>query len=222
MRRMRSSQVPCPCRIEQRQQLAVGAGHRLDATLPHQPPQLQRIDDIAVVGQGDGLAVRLDQHRLRVLDARAAHGRVAGVPDGRHAGQHVDFLGAEDLVDPAHAARDVDAAVGEHGDAGALLAAMLQRHEAEQRRARHVGPRPPDAEDATRLARLVVAARRGRRRQRALRVGKCVRQRRHLRVLGEHAAQRFIRDLEPCRGRPVCRAWLPCVHPARCARSHCR
>ena len=83
--------------------------------------------------------------------------------DRPNTGQRVDLVRTEDLVDPAHAERHANPAVLEHRDARTLLTPVLQRHKPKQRRARHVGPVGPDAEDAARLSRFVVARARRRR-----------------------------------------------------------
>ena len=173
------------------QQLAVGTGHRLDPTLPHQPAQFQSVDDVAVMSQRQRLTVGLDQDRLRVLDARAAGRGVPRVANGANTGQRIDLVRAEDLVDPAHAERHPDPAVLQHSDARTLLSTVLQRHQPDQRRAADIGPLGPDAEDTARLPRLVVAwARRGRQR-----VGKFISEGRNLLILGQDAAQRLVGHL---------------------------
>src|ERR671921_437669 len=63
---------PLPMQNQEGQQLAVGTGYWLDTALPHQPAELQRVNDVAVVPQRERLIIRLDQDRLRVLDARTA------------------------------------------------------------------------------------------------------------------------------------------------------
>ena len=50
---------------QERQQLAVGAGGRFDASFSHKSSQSERVDDVAVVGQGERLAICLDEDRLR-------------------------------------------------------------------------------------------------------------------------------------------------------------
>ncbi len=62
----------------------------------------------------------------------------------------------EDLGDEAHLLDDGDLAVVGDGDAGALLAAVLQGVEAEVGEARDVVPRREDAEDAAAVAEMIV------------------------------------------------------------------
>ena len=76
--------------------------------------------------------------------------------DGVLAAQALEHLLVEDLAHEAEILDDRDLAVVAHGDAGALLAAMLQGVEAEEREARDVAPRRMDAEDATAVMESVV------------------------------------------------------------------
>ena len=109
--------------------------------------QLARVDEIAVVRDGD-LSVRaVDQERLRVLELALAGRRVARVADGRCGRQRLERRLVERLGDLAHAARTrIRFAVG-GGDAGALLAAVLERVEAEVGEVGGLGM-SEDAEDA--------------------------------------------------------------------------
>ncbi len=93
-----------------------------DAALEQLLVQLERVDQVAVVGERD-LAARAvgalrALHRLGVLPGVGAGGRVAHVADRELAGERAQVVLAEDLVDEAElAARDdVPAAVG-RGDA---------------------------------------------------------------------------------------------------------
>ena len=87
--------------------------------------QLDRVDQVAVVGQGERAAV-IAHDRLGVLPLRGAGGRVAHVADGHLAHERaqrvlVKDLGDEPLVANRH---DVAAARG-GGDARRLLSAVL-------------------------------------------------------------------------------------------------
>jgi hypothetical protein len=72
------------------------------------------------------------------------------------AAQALEHLLVEDLADETQIPDDRDLAVVGHGDAGALLAAVLQGVEAEERQARDVAPRRMDAEDATAVMESIV------------------------------------------------------------------
>ena len=93
-------------------------------------PELDRVGQVAVVGERH-LAAVVAPDRLRVLPGAAAGGRVADVADRHVALQRPQLLLVEDLGDEARVAQrgDVPALAG--GDPGRLLAAVLQRVEAE-------------------------------------------------------------------------------------------
>ena len=96
-------------------------------------------------------APALDQ-RLRVRPVRRAGGRVARVADRGVAVQAAQLLLVEDLRDEAHVAQHRQPAVVGDGDPGRLLAAVLQREEAEEGHARDVALGRADAEDAAHQA----------------------------------------------------------------------
>ena len=77
--------------------------------------QLDRVDEVAVVGERD-LAPVGAPDRLRVLPRVRAGGRVAHVPDGHVAAQRAQLLLVEHLVD--------EALVAHRHDVAALAAAM--------------------------------------------------------------------------------------------------
>ena len=54
--------------------------------------QLARVDEVAVVGDGDLAVGAVDQERLRVLELALAGGRVARVADGEVPGQRLERL----------------------------------------------------------------------------------------------------------------------------------
>ena len=76
--------------------------------------------------------------------------------DGVLAAEALEHLLVEHLADQAEVLDDRDLAVVGHGDAGALLAAVLQGVEAEEGQARDVEPRRVDAEDATAVVEMIV------------------------------------------------------------------
>ena len=118
--------------------------------------QLGGVDEVAVVPEGDHVAVAAAHQRLRVLPVARAGGGVAHVADGVLAAEAREHLLVEHLADEAQVLDDRDLAVVAHGDAGALLAAVLQGVEAEEGQARDVAPRRVDAEDATAVVEAIV------------------------------------------------------------------
>ena len=128
--------------------------------------QLDGVDEVAVVGERELAAVAAGPvaavHGLRVLPLVGAGRRVADVADREVAAQRAQVVLLEDLRDEAERALgdDVAAVVG-RGDAGRLLAAVLQRVEREVREARDVVLGPVDPEDAALVARTVALVERG-------------------------------------------------------------
>ena len=110
-------------------------------------PDLPGVDEVAVVREAERAAARREDDRLGVGQQRGARRRVPDVPDGRAARQARQARLAEDVGDVAHLPLDVDLAVLERGDAGRLLAPVLEGIEAE---VGEVGGilRIADAEDA--------------------------------------------------------------------------
>src|SRR6476620_8807921 len=110
--------------------LRVRGAAELEAALLQLAPELDRVGQVAVVGEGD-LAAVVAPDRLRVLPGAAARGRVADVADRHVAFQRTQLLLVEDLGDEAGLAhrRDHPALTG--GDPGRLLAPVLQRVEPE-------------------------------------------------------------------------------------------
>ena len=97
----------------------------------------------------------LGEQRLHVAQDGFAGGGIAHVADGGGAGQPVDHLAAGEVVaDQAHAAFGVEALAVEGDDAGGLLAAVLQRVQAEGCDGGGVGM-AEDAEHAAFLAQPV-------------------------------------------------------------------
>ena len=118
--------------------------------------QLGGVDEVAVVAQGDHVAVAAAHEGLGVLPVAGAGGGVAHVADSVLAAEAGEHLFVEDLAEQTEVLDDRDLAVVAHGDAGALLAAVLQGVEAEERQAGDVAPRCVDAEDATAVVQTVV------------------------------------------------------------------
>ena len=118
-------------RIEMEHDFGVAVGLE-DRSGAHQPlADFVRVDDVAVVADADLAVHAIDQDRLRVRELALAGGRIARVADRDRAGQRRERGLVEDLVDVAHALHDPHALAVGRRDAGALLAAMLQRVEPE-------------------------------------------------------------------------------------------
>ena len=110
--------------------LGIG-GTMEDGTLVFQlAAQLQSVGQIAVVAEGHSTPAMADDHGLGVGPDAAAGGSVADMAGG-HMGrglcQRAQHRRGEHLIDKAEVPVAVDDAVVVHGDAAALLSAMLQR-----------------------------------------------------------------------------------------------
>ncbi len=89
------------------------------------------VDQIAVVGDGDGAHEIFAEKRLGVADFAGTGGGIADVADGGVAGEFfAEETGGEDLADEAHADVAVEGGAVGGDDAGGFLAAMLLRKEA--------------------------------------------------------------------------------------------
>ena len=106
------------------------------------------------MGEGD-LAAVVAPDRLGVLPGAAPGRRVADVADRHRAGERLELLLVEDLRDEAEVAQGHDHPALAGGDARRLLAAVLERVEAEVGQARDVVSRRADAEDAALIARAI-------------------------------------------------------------------
>src|SRR4030042_1501559 len=110
------------------------------------------VEQVAVVAQGELAMLSLHVHRLGVLDAAGAGGGVAVVADGHEAGKERQVVLIEHLGDQAHSGANVDAASVACGDAGALLAAVLEGVDTVEGDPCYVFVRREHAEDATLLS----------------------------------------------------------------------
>ncbi len=110
------------------------------------------VDQVAVVTHGERAVSAFDANGLGVLFAAGACRRVAGVADGDMAGKIAEVVLFEDLGDEAHAAVHVDPEAVGGGDAGALLAAVLEGVDAVEGDAGYVFIRRVDAEYAALLS----------------------------------------------------------------------
>ena len=135
--------------------LGVGGGLEVSAVALQARAHVAEVDQVAVVGDGDEALGGVDANGLGVEQGRVAGGGVARVADGHRAGELGQHVVGEDFRDQAHAL-DVGQmlAVG-GGDAGRLLAAMLQGVEAEIGLAGGVGV-AVDGDDAAFFAELGV------------------------------------------------------------------
>ncbi len=101
--------------------------------------ELGRVGQVAVVRQRQRAAAEAHQHRLRVGQHARARRAVAGVADGGGALGALEHALGEDVGHQAHAAvRAGDAGLVHRDDAGRLLAAVLQRVQAQIREPRRV------------------------------------------------------------------------------------
>ena len=89
------------------------------------------VDQVAVVSDRDLAAEAIDHKRLRILQRARTGRRIARMTDGARPLQAFQISGAENLRDQTHVAMHLKGAaraVRGH-DAGALLAAMLEREQ---------------------------------------------------------------------------------------------
>ena len=107
--------------------------------------------------QGERAVHRLDEERLDVALGVRPGGRVPGVADGVVADERGERLGREHVGDEAGLLVDPGAPTVADGDAGRLLAPVLQSEQPEERELGDpVAVRGRDAEHATLLLRAVV------------------------------------------------------------------
>ena len=128
--------------------LAVGARAQADALRGELLAERVGVGQVAVVPERDRPRPALVDERLRVRPLRRAGRRVAGVADRDLALQALELALVEDLRDEAHVAHRGDVPAVGDGDPGGLLAAVLEREQAEEGDARDVALRRADAEDA--------------------------------------------------------------------------
>jgi hypothetical protein len=134
--------------------LGVGGPAELDPAVGQLGVQLDRVDEVAVVGEGDLAAVRAPD-RLGVLPGGGPGGRVADVAHGHLALQRAKLLLVEDLRDESQVADGHDVAALARRDSRGLLPAVLQRVEGEVGESGDLRSGRVDAEDAALVARSV-------------------------------------------------------------------
>ena len=142
-------------RVEMEDDLGVGGGLEDRARRLQPLAQHVGVHDVAVVGEGDRAAVAVDEDRLRVGGHGVARGRVADVADGAVAAEAIEGLVGEDVVHQAHGLVDADLRAVGGRDAGRLLAAVLERVEAEVGQPRRLGM-AEDPEQAAVVPEMVV------------------------------------------------------------------
>jgi len=111
--------------------LAVHGGLEDGALLFELGSDLPGVDEIAVVPQGVGLAGVVHQERLRIGKGGRARRGVADMADGHVAAELLQRAFVHDFRDQPHPLVLVDRLAVGRGDAGALLAAVLEREEPE-------------------------------------------------------------------------------------------
>jgi hypothetical protein len=117
----------------------VGIGRRLRqvavrgraACRPYQLGQFQGVDQVAVMAERQAGRGCRAERRLGVVPYRRPAGRVPGVPDRDVAAERIEHRCVEDLRHQAHVLEHDDPGAVADRDPGRLLAAVLQRVQAE-------------------------------------------------------------------------------------------
>ena len=132
---------------------AITSESELEASgLPTSWRKRLRVDEVAVVAKRDRAHPAVVQERLRVLPGVAARRRVARVPDRELAVEAGEAALVEHLRHETEVAHRGQAPAFRDGDSRGLLAAMLERVEAEVAEARDVTAGRADSEDAAHQA----------------------------------------------------------------------
>src|SRR5437868_11531157 len=89
------------------------------------------VDQVSIVGDSDLASVAIDHKWLRIFQRARSRGRVARVPDGAGSLQSLQLFLSKDLRDQPHVPMQLEVAARPVAgdDAGAFLAAMLQREQ---------------------------------------------------------------------------------------------
>jgi hypothetical protein len=119
--------------------------------------KLLRVHEVAVVRDRDRAVAIGGDERLEVRRMVRTRGGVTVVPDGARSGQRRDDVAREDLRDQTAPAVHMEPTIVRGADACALLAAMLQRVEAQVREPGRFGM-AEDPEDAALSFRIVHVA----------------------------------------------------------------
>ena len=158
-------------RDESGDHLRVEARAELHAVREQLVAELLDVHEVAVVAERDRAGAPVVDERLRVRPLVRAGRRVAGVADGRLAGERLQLLLVEDARDEAHLAQDRQVPALGDGDPCRLLPAVLECEQAEVREPRDVplGRADPEhpahgraAESAARSRATIPGAARGR------------------------------------------------------------
>ena len=117
---------------EMENDLAVDRGLEDGSAVLKLVPQGGSVDEVAVVGDGELSACRVDAERLGVEEGARSRRRIADMADGARAGKRFQVFLGEDLRDQTHSLVEPEGfpVAAARGDAGALLTAVLQREEA--------------------------------------------------------------------------------------------
>ena len=143
-------------RHEMQDHLGVGGRLADGAFFDEAVAQRQRVGEIAVMAQREAAGIEIDEERLHVAQHRIAAGRVADMADRHVALQPLDHRARGEMVaDQADAALGMEMVAVEADDARRLLAAMLERVQAERGERRGIGM-VEDAEDAALLVQPVL------------------------------------------------------------------
>ena len=114
-------------RVQVQDDFGVAAGLKNRSVADELVAQLERVDEVAVVADGDLAVGAVDEERLRVLELALARGRVARVPDRDVPRKRLKRVLVERFGDLAHRPRDPELLAVGGGNAGALLPAVLKR-----------------------------------------------------------------------------------------------
>jgi len=118
--------------------LGVCGGGEVVALLLKLLAQLPGIDDITIVSQGEPACWALDYDRLSVTGAAGASGGISVMSDGDIATELAQYRFIEGLGDQPHLGVIVNMLPIGGGDAGTLLAAVLEGIEAEEGEPGHI------------------------------------------------------------------------------------
>ena len=94
--------------------------------------QLQGVDDIAVIGQGQCACGAVNHQGLRIAQLAGAGCGIAGMPNGQLAREGLEIIFAKNLGNQSHFRVDGNSLAVRGGDAGAFLAAMLEGEQSEE------------------------------------------------------------------------------------------
>ena len=141
-------------RVQMKNDFGIGRGLEDGALTDHLVFQLGRIDEVAVVADGNLAVGAVNHERAGVAEPAPARRRVPHVADGHRSDEAAERHFVERVVDVRHGARHVDLTAVRRGDTCALLPAVLQRVQA---KVGHVGRFgvTEDAKDAALLMKLV-------------------------------------------------------------------